>query len=137
MNHAWKRLVRIGIVASALVSISAQAQDARTVFRIGDGVSTPSVIRKVEPEYSAEARAARVEGSVVLEIVVTAEGKATVQRILRHSMKNKDTGEMLEQDYGLGEKAKEAVSQWLFRPGAKGGQPVDVKANVEVNFRLN
>jgi TonB family protein len=37
---------------------------------------------------------------------------------------------------GLDEKAIEAVKQWRFRPGQKGGQAVDVSAIIEVTFRL-
>jgi len=38
--------------------------------------------------------------------------------------------------FGLDEKAAEAVSQWQFKPGTRGGAPVPVEATVEVNFRL-
>ena len=37
---------------------------------------------------------------------------------------------------GLDEKAIEAVEKWKFKPGMKGGKPVNVRATIEVNFRL-
>jgi TonB family protein len=37
---------------------------------------------------------------------------------------------------GLDEKAMEAVRKWRFKPGEKDGQPVTMRAEVEVNFRL-
>jgi len=38
--------------------------------------------------------------------------------------------------YGLDQKAIEAVSKWRFRPGQKDGQAVDIRATIEVNFKL-
>jgi len=37
---------------------------------------------------------------------------------------------------GLDEKALETIRTWRFEPGRKGGQPVAVQVDVEVNFRL-
>jgi len=94
------------------------------VYRAGNGVSQPSLISKVEPEYSEEARKAKFQGVVVLQIVVDAKGNAVQPRVV------KSLG------LGLDEKAIEAVKQWKFKPGYKNGQPVAVAATVEVNFRL-
>ncbi len=93
-------------------------------FRVGGGVSQPAVIFKVDPEYSEEARKAKYSGTVLLQLVVGVDGKATQIKVM------KGVG------LGLDEKAIEAVMKWKFTPGKKGGQPVPVYATVEVNFRL-
>ena len=84
----------------------------------------PTLIHKVEPEYTEEARKARLEGTVVLRVEITPEGKATNIKVLQAL------------GMGLDEKAVECVAKWRFKPGVKDGQPVTVKAQIEVNFRL-
>jgi TonB family protein len=90
--------------------------------QIGSG--GPMVIYKRDPEYTEEARRAKLEGAVMLKVVVGADGLPKNIQVARSL------------GMGLDEKAIEAVSQWKFRPGQKGGQPVDVNVTVEVNFRL-
>jgi TonB family protein len=94
------------------------------VFRMGGGVSAPSLLSKVEPEYSEEARKAKYQGTVLLYVEVDTNGRAQNMRVL-HSL-----------GLGLDEKAMEAVKKWRFRPGMKDGKPVTVVATIEVNFRL-
>jgi TonB family protein len=94
------------------------------VFRVGGGVTAPTLLAKVEPEYSEEARKAKHAGTVVLYIEVTVDGKADNIRV-QHSL-----------GLGLDEKAIEAVKKWRFSPGKKDGKPVRVAATIEVNFRL-
>ena len=93
-------------------------------YRIGGEVSAPTIVSKIEPEYSEEARKAKYSGSVLLSIVVDEHGLPRDIRVLRPL------------GLGLDEKAVEAVSHWRFLPGKKGGVPVAVQAQVEVNFRL-
>jgi TonB family protein len=94
------------------------------VFRIGGGVSAPRLTYKVEPEYSEEARKAKYQGTVVLQVEVHEDGKAHNIRIVRSL------------GLGLDEKAVHAVEQWKFVPGRKEGKAVKVAATIEVNFRL-
>jgi protein TonB len=94
------------------------------VFRVGGGVSQPAVIFKVDPEYSEEARKAKYSGTVTLAVIVDAEGHA------------RDIHVVKSLGMGLDEKAVEAVEKWKFKPGMKGGQAVNVRATIEVNFRL-
>jgi TonB family protein len=97
---------------------------ATQVNTIGAGVSPPRIIYKVEAEYSEEARQATLEGTVLLRIVVDADGKPRDPSVLRSI------------GLGLDEKAIAAVSNWQFAPGVKDGQPVNVQAQIEVNFRM-
>jgi len=94
------------------------------VFRVGGGVSPPTVISRVEPQYSEEARKARYQGTVVLEAIVRRDGTVDIQRIVRSL------------GFGLDENAIQALKQWRFRPGTRNGIPVDVSLNIEVNFNL-
>jgi TonB family protein len=114
--------------ATALKSYYAQAaagaKDATAVFKVGGDVKPPSVLGKVEPAYSQEARFARYSGTVVLYLEVTPEGVAQNIHIV------KGLG------MGLDESAIDAIGKWRFRPGTKDGAPVTVAAHVEVNFKL-
>lgn len=93
-------------------------------YRIGGGVSQPTVIFKVEPEYSEEARKAKFQGTVILFVVVDEHGNPRDLRVIRPL------------GLGLDQKAIEAVEKWKFRPGTKDGKAVPVQATIEVNFRL-
>jgi TonB family protein len=101
-----------------------RAQYDQPVYRVGGDVSAPRLLHKVEPQYTEEARNARIEGTVVLAVVVGADGRvkqASVQRPMGS---------------GLDEQALAAVHQWEFQPAYRDGQPVAVNATIEVNFRL-
>lgn len=94
------------------------------VYRVGNGVSAPRLVFDPEPQYSEEARKAKQQGVVLLEVIVGSDGrvhKATVARAL---------------GMGLDQKAIEAVQGWRFEPATKDGVPVWVKVNIEVNFHL-
>jgi protein TonB len=93
-------------------------------YRIGGGVSQPTLLSKVEPEYSEEARKAKFQGAVILQIVVDEKGLPRDIKIIRPL------------GLGLDQKAVEAVEKWRFTPGKKDGKPVPVYAQIEVNFRL-
>lgn len=93
-------------------------------YHIGGGVSPPSILYKVEPEYSEEARKAKFQGEVVLQIIVDEKGNPRDIKIIRPL------------GLGLDQKAVEAVEKWRFSPGKKDGKPVPVIAQISVNFRL-
>lgn len=91
---------------------------------VGPGVTPPSVLKRIEPKYSEEARQAKISGSVVLALTVDETGSPRDIRVLRPL------------GYGLDEKAIEAVQHWKFAPATKDGKPVAIFSNIEVTFKL-
>jgi TonB family protein len=108
------------VIAIGLVS----AKDEDRVYKVGNGVHQPVTIRRVDPSYTEEARQKKIAGTVALSVVIMKDGLAHNIRVSKH------LGE------GLDEKAIEAVQKWRFRPGTKEGKPVNVRATIEINFRL-
>jgi len=94
------------------------------VFKAGGGVTAPTLVHKVAPEYSETARKAKFQGTVVLYVEVGPDGRAHNIQVIRSL------------GMGLDEKAIEAVNKWTFRPGTKDGVAVTVQATIEVNFLL-
>ena len=91
---------------------------------ITGATTAPTLIYKIEPEFSEEARKARFEGTVVLYAEVDQSGRAINVRVMRSV------------GLGLDEKAIAAVAQWRFKPGTRNGKPAAMPATIEVNFRL-
>jgi protein TonB len=99
--------------------------DQGNVYRPGvGGVTPPSPLYAPDPDYSDAARKAKYQGSVILWLVVGADGLPHHLRVARSL------------GMGLDEKALDAVRLWRFQPATLNGQPVAVEINVEVSFRL-
>jgi TonB family protein len=114
----------IALAAFALLLPVAVTRAQAQVYKIGQDVSAPSVISKVEPQYTPEARDAKIEGTVTLQVVISAAGAAEDFNVTRSL------------DPGLDANAITAVSQWRFKPATKEGKPVAVFATIEVTFHL-
>jgi TonB family protein len=96
------------------------------VYRPGNGVELPSVLREVKPKYTAEAMRAKVQGTVLLECVVLPDG----------SVGNVQVAKSLDSTFGLDQEAIKAAKEWRFRPGTRLGQPVAVLVTIELTFTL-
>jgi len=82
-----------------------------------------NLIHKVQPEYPVAAKAARIQGAVVLRALISKDGGIENLRVLGgHPM--------------LVKAAMDAVSQWRYRPYYLNGEPVEVETQVTVNFVL-
>jgi len=96
------------------------------VYRPGNGVELPAVLREVKPKYTAEAMRAKVQGTVLLECVVLPDG----------SVGNVQVAKSLDSTFGLDQEAIKAAKEWRFRPGTRLGQPVAVLVTIELTFTL-
>lgn len=93
--------------------------------RATDQTLTPlEVLYKPAPDYSAEARALKIEGTVTLEVKFSATGEVRVLRVVRGL------------GHGLDEMAIHAAEQIRFKPAQSAGKPIDVTADVQIVFRL-
>jgi len=122
-NDSTARLdYRQGYYTVARQPLSTTPPPVRTPLPAGRTV--PMLIRKYEPEYSEEARKAKYQGTVTLNVLVTADGVPSDIKVL-HAL-----------GLGLDEKAMEAVWKWRFKPATQDGKPIDMETEVEVAFRL-
>ena len=93
------------------------------VYRPDGTVSPPRVIRQVKPTYTSAALLEKIQGTVVMELVVARDGRPTQIRVVRSL-----------DPLGLDGQAILAVSQWRFEPGRLAGNPVDVLVTVAMDF---
>jgi protein TonB len=82
------------------------------------------LLREVKAEYTEEARRRGLTGDVVLEIVVTRDGRVGTVTVLRGM------------GSGLDERAAAAVRQWQFAPATRLGEAIDVVVEVAVEFTM-
>lgn len=87
-------------------------------------VTPPRILHKPEPQYTDEARAARIEGTVQVKGVVEESGRLTGIAVI------KSLG------YGLDAKAIECAKEWRFEPAKRYGEPFAVRVVADVRFRL-
>jgi TonB family protein len=88
------------------------------------GVVKPLPIYKPDPPYTKEAKDAKVQGTVILKIVVDAQGNVSEAKVTKSL------------DKGLDESAVNTVKTWKFKPATKNGKLVTCKLLVEVSFRF-
>lgn len=117
-------LIAVAGVGVGLVNAGPQVPDADKVYKVGNGVSAPRVLLKIDPDYTDEASAAKISGTVLLTVVIGTDGVAHRINVLKGL------------DGGLDVKAVEAVQRWKFAPGELNGQAVEVRAQIEINFRM-
>ena len=94
------------------------------VADIGGEVSAPVKLRAPQPQYTTIARQARIQGVVVVQVIVDKQGTVTKGVVLKGL------------PLGLSESALAAIRQWKFKPALLNGEPVDVYYNWTVNFHL-
>ena len=115
-------------IASGLSPASAAAEPAPAQRYKGDdpGVVLPRVVTEIKPRYTPAAMQAKIQGDVELTAVVREDGSVGDVTVVQS----------LDTVYGLDDPAVEAVRQWIFTPGTKGGQAVEVEIRMHMRFTL-
>ena len=113
-------------VIGALPQPQEKAWPPAGVVPPGNGVVAPRLVKDEKPNYTAAAMQEKIAGTVLLEVVVNADGKVGDVRVTQS----------LDREYGLDDQAVAAVKQWEFKPGTKDGVAIPVVVKVEMTFTL-
>ena len=105
------------VLAIALVTGFSASGAAQQVYDAGNGVTLPAVVKEVKPTAS-------IDATVLLECVVLADGNVGDVKVAASGGTEADAA------------AVEAMKQWQFEPGTKGGEPVAVRIHVEFTFAM-
>ena len=92
---------------------------------VSGDVTRPIKIFSPAPNYPEEARTARIQGVVIMQVIIDHHGNVVEPKILK------------DLPMGIGQAAKDAVSTWIFEPATLNDRPIDVYYNLTVNFRLD
>lgn len=88
------------------------------------GVDAPRCVYCPQPSYTDPARAAKFQGNILLNVVVSQEGQMQEARIVKGL------------PFGLNEAAMQVMQSWRFKPAMHAGEPVNAAVMIEVSFRL-
>lgn len=126
-------LVLLFVVSGALSQTVSQAQDTTQksddvvydLHNAGDyGIKPPKAVYAPDAEYTDKARRKKINGSVVVSLIVTPEGTV------------RDPKVTTSLDKDLDRQALATLSKWKFEPATKDGKPVSVRISTEVSFRI-
>jgi TonB family protein len=127
-NQRWKAALerlhqaRMGGGAVTVTEMPA-AEPGQKRVTVGGNVQASMLIKKVDPEYPALARQARIQGTVRFTVLLDKEGKVKNMTLL--------SGHPL-----MVEPAKNALRQYEYKPTLLNGEPVEVVSQVDVKFTL-
>jgi protein TonB len=101
----------------------AVAKPVLRTLKVSQGVSQGMLIKKVQPDFPAQARQLRIEGAVQLLATVGKDGNVSEVKVLGgHPV--------------LARAATDAVKKWKYKPYLLNGQPIEFETQITVNFRL-
>jgi TonB family protein len=113
-----------GAVQQGLFDVKAADPPKAAQTAVASNIKPVEILSVPKPAYTDEARAKKIEGDVLVQVVFTASGQVQVLRVVRGL------------GYGLDESAEAAARQIRFRPAQQDGQPVDSPAIAHITFAL-
>jgi protein TonB len=125
MSTKNRSLLKVFVLANTLLPAFALSSQTPAPPASQAGASVPACVYCPPPEYTKKARKDKMEGTVVLKVTITPEGRATNISVTKSLREDLDT------------QAINAVAKWKFKPAtAPDGKVVPVTCPIEVTFRL-
>lgn len=128
-GKTWCFSFLLMLLISALCSgqsAKSASQDAspsdEPVYDLAVGITSPRVVKQVNPQYSESSRGVRVNGSVMIGVVVTSKGLPKDPHVIKGI------------DNEVDDAALQALKQWRFAPARKNDKPIAVRVVVEIEF---
>src|SRR5947208_433938 len=120
----WEAIAVLAVLLAGVVAwrIWPQATAAAAQSQVTSSAVGGTLLRKVQPVYPAQAIAQHLEGSVVLQATVAADGKVQEVTVLR--------GDPL-----LARAATDAVMQWQYEPFRVDGRPIQKQTEITIDFK--
>jgi TonB family protein len=109
---------------TTIYKVDPNSKDETKIEHVGGIVKAPIPIHTVNPAFSDQARAQKIQGTVMVTIIVDTNGDVQDVEVVK------------PMGYGLDQKAIEAVKKYRFQPATRDGKPVPVYITVAINFRL-
>jgi len=117
-EHLNVAVDKSGVITIMLDNVAPQR------IRVGGNVQQANLIQKIHPIYPLQAKLDHVQGKVEFRVLIGKDGRV-------------QTVDLISGEPVLADAAKEAVSQWVYKPTLLNGQPVEVLTQVDVNFTLS
>jgi TonB family protein len=111
------------LVPASLPPTTTAKAPASDLLEVSEDFADDQVIHRVHPTYPKQALARKLHGSVVLQVIVSKQGKV-------------DSLALISGDPLLGQAAQSAVKQWRYKPYWHNGEPTDFQTRVTVDFKL-
>ena len=119
-------ILRKSLVVACLCVCTTPLAAAGRVYAQGNGVKLPTIAKEVRPTYPPAAKKMGITGSVTMDCVVRPDGSVGKVKVLKS----------LDAKHGFDQAAMDAMKQWRFNPGLKGGKPVAVHVTTEMTFTI-
>lgn len=121
-----RRTVVGGLDGPAAPYVFLVIEPRREAGTLTPDITLPSLVKRVQPQYTVEAKQAKIEGTVILEAIIGEDGRVHEVEVVKGLSK------------GLDKAAADALRQWRFEPARDAaGKPVAVRYGITVTFAIN
>ncbi len=119
-NHA---AANPALLPTSLPATPVAKAPGNELLEVPEDFADDQIVRRVHPNYPKQARARKVQGTVVLEAIVNKKGTV-------------DSLQLVSGDSLLAQAAADAVKQWKYKPYFHNGEPTEFQTRITIDFKL-